>query len=172
MLSSEQATILKHMFLALGITICLVALVWCFPLNWKLGRLETVLLALILPTVSYIIGIGRIASLRFFDESVSNPLIAANNFKLNAFKQYLSNTHEQLFLAVVVYLILSVTLPAQQLYLLLLFSLCFVIGRILFARGYTNGASGRSLGFALTFYSNVLGFILGSVLLVKMIVIN
>lgn len=170
MLSSEQAIILKNMLCALTITMCLVVLAWCFPFNWQLNRFETVLLALILPTFSYIIGIGRIASLRFFDDSVSNPLVAANNLRLNAFKQYLSNTHEQLFLALIVYLILSVTLPLPQLYLLLLFSLCFVIGRILFARGYMHGASGRSLGFALTFYSNVLGFILGVVLLIKAVV--
>lgn len=170
MLSSEQTTILKHMLLALVITLCLVVLTLCFPFDWQLSRFETFLLALILPTFSYIIGIGRIASLRFFDENVSNPLVAANNLRLNAFKQYLSNTHEQLFLALIVYSILSFTLPVQQLYLILLFSLCFGVGRILFACGYTHGASGRSLGFALTFYSNVLGFILGVVLLIKAVI--
>lgn len=170
MLSTEQQIILRHMLIAVLVVLSLVVFSWYMPLNLPFSRLYVFLLALILPTFSYIIGIGRIAGLRFFDESVSNPLIVTSNDKLNAFKQYLSNTHEQLFLAVVAYVVLSLTLPLPQLYLLLLFSLCFTIGRILFARGYTHGASGRSLGFALTFYSNVIGFVLGVAWLIKAIV--
>ena len=170
MLSTGQQIILRHMLIAVLIVLSLVVFSWYIPLNLPFSRLYIFLLALILPLFSYIIGIVRIAGLRFFDESVSNPLIVTNNEKLNAFKQYLSNTHEQIFLAVVAYVVLSITLPSPQLYLLLLFSLCFTIGRILFARGYTHGASGRSLGFALTFYSNVIGFVLGVAWLIKAIV--
>lgn len=167
MLSIEQNKILKNMILAMFIAILLVILAFTFPIRLQIGRIEYYLLALSLPTLSYIVGIGRIAGLRFFDESVSNPLVMAENIRLNIMKQYLSNTHEQLFLAVIIYLLLSWNLPVDSIYLVLLFSLCFVFGRILFANGYISGASGRSLGFALTFYSNVVGFIIGFVFLVK-----
>lgn len=167
MLSLEQRCILKNMLLALSLVIGVVIAVWQFPLNWQISRVETCLLALILPTCSYVIGIGRIAGLRFLDESLSNPLLASNNLKLNSFKQYLSNTHEQLFLAIIVYFLLSASLPLERIYLVIILSLCFSGGRILFARGYKYGASGRSLGFALTFYSNLVGFILGVVVLIK-----
>lgn len=166
-LSLEQRCIFKNMLLALSLVIGIVIAVWQFPLNWQISRVEICLLALILPTCSYVIGIGRIAVLRFIDESVSNPLLASNNLKLNSFKQYLSNTHEQLFLAIIVYFLLSASLPLERVYLVIILSLCFSGGRILFARGYRCGAAGRSLGFALTFYSNVVGFLLGVVVLIK-----
>ena len=170
MLSREQSKILRSMLLALLTALLVTAVAIVFPVNWQLGRVESYLLALVLPTCSYVIGIGRIASLRFFDESVSNPLLAADNIKLNTLKQYLSNTHEQLFLSVIAYALLSWTLPIEHIYLVFLFSVCFVLGRLLFANGYSSGAGGRSLGFALTFYSNVVGFVIGLVFLLKSII--
>ena len=159
MLSVEQKKILRRMILAMLISLATVLFVWVFPFNWRLNRLSCYFLALVLPTFSYIIGIGRIASLRFFDDSVSNPLLATKNAQLDILKQYLSNTHEQLFLAVIVYALLSWYLPLEHIYLVLLLSCCFTIGRVFFASGYSQGAHGRSLGFALTFYSTIVGFI-------------
>lgn len=170
MLSTEQSKILRSMLLALLTALLVTAVAIVFPFNWQLGRVESYLFALILPTCSYVICIGRIASLRFFDESVSNPLLALDNIKLNTLKQYLSNTHEQLFLAVIAYALLSWTLPIEHIYLVFLFSVCFVLGRLLFANGYSRGAGGRSLGFALTFYSNIVGFVIGLVFLLKNII--
>jgi uncharacterized membrane protein YecN with MAPEG domain len=170
MLSVEQREILRNMLFAMLIALILAVVSILYPLNNHLNRVESYLLALILPTCSYVIGIGRIASLRFFDESVSNPLLAADNIKLNTLKQYLSNTHEQLFLALIAYALLSWTLPIEHIYLVFLFSVCFVLGRLLFANGYSHGAGGRSLGFALTFYSNVIGFVIGLVFLLKNII--
>jgi uncharacterized membrane protein YecN with MAPEG domain len=170
MLSTEQSKIIRSMLLAVLTALLAAAVAIFFPLNWHLGRVESYLLALTLPTCSYVIGIGRIASLRFFDESVSNPLLAADNIKLNTLKQYLSNTHEQLFLAVIAYALLSWSLPIKHIYLVFLFSVCFVLGRLLFANGYSRGAGGRSLGFALTFYSSIVGFVIGLVFLIKSVI--
>lgn len=170
MLSTEQSKIIKSMLLAVLIALLAAVAAIVFPVKWYLGRVESYLLALIFPTCSYVIGIGRIASLRFFDESVSNPLLAADNIKLNTLKQFLSNTHEQLFLAVIAYALLSWSLPIEHIYLVFLFSVCFVLGRLLFANGYSCGAGGRSLGFALTFYSNVVGFVIGLVFLIKSVI--
>ena len=170
MLSVEQSKIIRSMLIALLTALFAAAVAIIFPVNWHLRRIESYLLALVLPSCSYVIGIGRIASLRFFDESVSNPLLATDNIKLNRLKQYLSNTHEQLFLAVIVYALLSWSLAIEHIYLVFLFSVCFVLGRLLFANGYSRGAGGRSLGFALTFYSNLVGFVIGLVFLVKSII--
>lgn len=161
MLSHEQQIIRKNMLTALGIVLSLAFVALFVSYQIIINRTTTLLLALILPTCSYVFGIGRIASLRFFDESVSNPLFAGENLQLNVLKQYLSNTHEQLFLALIVYALLAWSLPLAHTYLTLLLSCCFVLGRILFVRGYKDGAAGRSLGFALTFYSNVIGLVIG-----------
>ena len=169
MLTHEQQIIGKSMLIALVIVLSLALFSLFFSLRLLTDRVDNYLLALILPTCSYVIGIGRIAGLRFFDESLSNPLIAADNLQLNILKQYLSNTHEQLFLALIVYALLTWSLPLEHIYLTLLLSCCFVIGRILFVRGSRDGAAGRSLGFALTFYSNVVGLLIGIVFLLKSI---
>lgn len=170
MLSREQRKILRNMLLAMLIALILVAISAMYPVGWRLSRIQYYFLALILPTCSYVIGIARIASLRFFDESVSNPLIAAENLRLSIMKQYLNNTHEQLFFAVIVYALLSWGLPLEHIYLVLLFSICFIVGRLLFANGYSHGAGARSLGFALTFYSSVVGLVIGLVLLIKSVI--
>lgn len=167
MLSAEQRKILRNMLLAMLLALVLTVIAVICPVSWHLSRVQSYFLALILPTCSYMVGIGRIASLRFFDESVSNPLLAANNLRLNIMKQYLSNTHEQLFFAVIVYALLSWFLPLEHIYLALLLSVCFVVGRLLFISGYSRGAGARSLGFALTFYSSLVGFLVGLVFLSK-----
>lgn len=169
MLTHEQQIIGKNMLIALVIVLSLALFSLFFSVRLLTARVDNYLLALILPTCSYVIGIGRIAGLRFFDEAVSNPLVAADNVQLNILKQYLSNTHEQLFLALIVYALLTWSLPLEHIYLTLLFSCCFVIGRILFVSGYKDGAAGRSLGFALTFYSNIVGLLIGIVFLLKSI---
>ena len=89
MLSREQRKILWNMLLAMLIALVLAVISAMYPVAWHLSRLQNYFLALVLPTCSYVMGIGRIASLRFFDESVSNPLVAADNLRLNIMKQYL-----------------------------------------------------------------------------------
>ena len=76
MLSTGQQIILRHMLIAVLIVLSLVVFSWYIPLNLPFSRLYIFLLALILPIFSYIIGIVRIAGLRFFDESVSNRPIS------------------------------------------------------------------------------------------------
>lgn len=166
-LTLEQKHILKNMLFALLIQIAAILVVYVLPVNCNFRWIEIYLVSLILPVCSYILGIGNIARLRFFDKTLSNPVLCVNSYKLNIMKQYLSNTHEQLFLALISYLFLSISLPTNRLYMVLCFSLFFIIGRICFAKGYVNGASGRSFGFALTFYSNVAAFLVGVGLLIK-----
>ena len=47
-------------------------------------------------------------------------------------------------------------MPASWISVVPVAAVLFVAGRILFARGYSDGAAARSLGFALTFYPSVL----------------
>lgn len=55
-------------------------------------------------------------------------------------------------LAVAAYLIWAAVMPHSWLRAIPVAALLFVTGRMLFARGYQRGASGRAMGFGLTAY--------------------
>ena len=68
----------------------------------------------------------------------------------------LQNTLEQAVLAVLVHLIWAVTMPGDWLPAIPAATTLFVVGRMLFWRGYERGAAARAMGFGLTFYPTVL----------------
>ncbi len=63
---------------------------------------------------------------------------------------------EQMALALPVYAAWVVLAPTHLLAVVPAASSLFLLGRVLFFYGYARGASGRALGFALTFYPTVL----------------
>lgn len=67
----------------------------------------------------------------------------------------LQNTLEQTVLALSVHLIWASTMPRNWQAAVPVKACLFAIGRILFWRGYKDGAPARALGFALTFYPSV-----------------
>ena len=73
----------------------------------------------------------------------------------------LQNTSEQTLLAVASHLIVTASL-AHPAPLIDALAVTFAFGRFLFWFGYARGASGRALGFALTFYPSVAALLVAS----------
>lgn len=161
----EQKAIFIRVIIGAFLTIIVLILPFVCPVFLPLSSVQLFFLSLLIPTLMYCLGIIRVANLRFLDEKVTNPILQHNTEKLIIYRQYLQNTLEQLVLALITYATLCFVLPLGSLYLILLLSLLFGIGRILFMLGYAKGGSGRAFGFALTFYPNILGFLLGVIIL-------
>ena len=51
-------------------------------------------------------------------------------------------------------------------------AILFLIGRILFSRGYERGAAARAIGFGLTFYPSVLMIAAAAINLVRHLVVG
>lgn len=68
----------------------------------------------------------------------------------------LQNTLEQIVLLIIVYLLVIIYFPDDRLILIPISSILFFIGRILFFIGYNYGATGRAVGFVLTFLPTIL----------------
>lgn len=78
---------------------------------------------------------------------------------------FLDNTIEQAVIAVGLYLALSTLVSGAWLSLIPVGVLFFLVGRVLFLRGYPKGVEGRALGMTLTMMPTVLGYVLVLVLL-------
>ena len=112
------------------------------------------------PSLSLAIAIGVVANRRFFSApDIDGAGLTTESAALRVPRAVLANTLEQAALAVPIYAALAMALPPGQLAFPILLSAVFVIGRILFALGYSRGAAARSLGFTLTFYPSVAGLI-------------
>jgi hypothetical protein len=73
---------------------------------------------------------------------------------------FLQNTLEQAVAAVVLYLALATLLAGDLLVVIPVLAAFFVIGRVLFLRGYAKGAEGRALGMVMTMLPTLLGYVL------------
>ena len=78
---------------------------------------------------------------------------------------FLQNTLEQAVIAVGMYLALASLATGALLALIPLAVAFFLLGRVLFYRGYARGVEGRAPGVALTMLPTVLGYLLVLVLL-------
>lgn len=87
--------------------------------------------------------------------------------KLQAIVQ---NNHEQTSLAVMSHMVFAMIAPPSWLILIPIAVVQVLIGRILFWRRYAKGASARSLGFALSFYSSVAMLIVSGAILLGSII--
>lgn len=123
-------------------------------------RLLVFATALIGPLVSLVIAVGLVANRRFFSpddiDAAATPNPESHGIRL--LRAILSNTVEQAVLAIGVYAMLAVLLPAGLLALPITLAAAFMKGRLAFALGYRFGAPARALGFGLTFYPSVAGF--------------
>lgn len=79
---------------------------------------------------------------------------------------FLQNTLEQAVLAVGIYLALATLLSGAWLSLIVVAVVMFAFGRVLFLRGYSQGASGRALGMSLTMIPSIMGYILAIILMI------
>lgn len=103
------------------------------------------------------ISIGLLAKHRFFTpEDIDGGGRSPGTARAHVLQSTLQNTLEQAVLALGVHSAWAVAMPAAWLGAVPAAVALFVIGRVLFWRGYGKGAAARSFGFALTFYPSVL----------------
>ena len=121
------------------------------------GRLTLLASSLLLPGLTLMLCIGRIANHRFFTPAdIDGSALTEGTPTARLLQSLLQNTLEQVVLALIAYVGASLLLPFNFLSLIPAAALMFLVGRILFIRGYAHGAESRAYGFALTFYSTVL----------------
>ncbi|MEH6452241.1 MAG: MAPEG family protein [Psychromonas sp.] len=165
-LSKKQSGVLKGMAAAMLTSIIVILLAITFdPLNYSLisqssERLTVLGISLILPTLFLIASIGRLAKFRFFspEDIDGSGLTSATNEAL-ILQSLLQNTLEQFVITFAVYTAWALLMPSAWLSVVPLCSVLFAMGRIAFFKGYSGGAPARAFGFALTFYSTVLMFL-------------
>lgn len=105
--------------------------------------------------------IAGIARKRFFQaETIGGAAYDAPGNDIGVDKAILQNTLEQVVLAVAAYNGLAAVAPGLAPVLLPALVILFLLGRLLFVRGYRKGAGHRALGFGLTFYPTVAAYVL------------
>lgn len=156
-LGKAQRGVLAGMFAGLGVTLLLLAATaWGVESGSGTSRLEWLALASILPALSLAIAIARLARHRFFTPAdFDGSALTAGTDGARLLQSLLQNTLEQLALALPVYVAWAVLAPMEWLPTLPVSAGLFLLGRLLFFRGYAHGAAARSFGFALTFYPTI-----------------
>jgi hypothetical protein len=123
------------------------------PVDTPDARLAWALQWALLPILTLMVAIARVANHRFYTpEDIDGAGLTNGTPQARLQRAILQNTLEQAVLAVAAYAIWSVVVPYSWLPSIAVAALYFVAGRVLFARGYTRGAAGRATGFGLTAY--------------------
>lgn len=114
--------------------------------------------ACILPVLACLaVAIGAAAAFRFGSPAdIGGAALTEGTPGMRLRAGFLANTHEQVSVAVPVYLAAAMMLPERWLGTVAAASILFVAGRVGFARGYRGGAAKRAFGFAVGFYPTVL----------------
>lgn len=124
------------------------------------GRLRLIAMLVIVPGIFVAYCVARLAAQRFFNSQDMDCLPGTTQSEqASTHQRILQNTLEQSFLAICAYLSWAMLASPASLSVLPAAAFLFAIGRMLFIVGYRRGATGRSLGFALTFYPTVLLFV-------------
>jgi hypothetical protein len=172
-LSEKQKGVVRGVIPAALITVtALCGLPWFMPVGLlphdePAARLAWALQWALLPMLALMISIMRVANYRFASPAdIDGSGLTAGTDRVLVLRAILQNTLEQGVLAVVAYCIWSVTMPLRWLGAIPAAALLFVIGRVLFARGYERGAAGRATGFGLTAYTTFALLITSAVALV------
>ncbi|WP_156680363.1 MAPEG family protein [Sphingomonas profundi] len=159
----EQRGVAVAMAIALGITI--VALGLAATLDRGAAqvpfalRLRSALRADLLVIGWLAATIANVARLRFLSErDIAGSAGEAGSDEVRRAGAILQNTLEQVVPAVCAHMIVAATFARPEPLVWTMAGL-FAIGRLLFWAGYRRGATGRALGFGLTFYPSVAGLI-------------
>ena len=109
------------------------------------------------PLAGLALGIGALARHRFFSaKDIDGSGLTAGTARARVLDAILRNTLEQSVLALGAYWAWAILAPPAWGGSAVAAAALFVVGRILFARGYAEGAGARAFGFALTFYPSAL----------------
>lgn len=135
--------------------------VWAVALVWGPQRLDLPFLppqlalpgAFILPGLVMVLMVGRLAQRRFFDDQTIDGADFAPGGPAWVDQRVLSNTTEQLILALVIWPFVALTLGGG---VVLALGFGFAVARLLFWIGYHLAPPLRGFGFAATFYPTAL----------------
>jgi MAPEG family len=120
------------------------------------SRLKLAALATLAPTTALFVCIARLAKHRFSTpQDIQGSALPNGTDRARLLQALLQNTLEQAVLAVPVYFCAALIYPKTLLPLVVCSAALFVVGRLLFFRGYAGGATSRAAGFGLTFYPSV-----------------
>jgi uncharacterized membrane protein YecN with MAPEG domain len=102
------------------------------------------------------VNIGLLARHRFFTpDDIDGGGLTKGTPQAHLLQSTLQNTLEQTVLAMSAHSIWGAAMPETWQPAVPAAAVLFVVGRILFWRGYQRGAPSRALGFGLTFYPTV-----------------
>ena len=105
------------------------------------------------PGLVTLLMIGRLAQRRFFDDTIIDGQDFIQNSRAWIDQRVLSNTIEQLVLALLIWPFVALTLGGG---VVLAMGFAFAIARLLFWLGYHISPPLRGFGFAATFYPTIL----------------
>jgi MAPEG family len=158
-LTDKQVGVLKGMGTGLTITVISISLAIfgvLEPLLPAVNRDAAAMQALrwdALVVGCLAINIAMIARHRFFTpDDIDGGGLSAGTPTVHLLQSILQNTLEQTVLALGVHAVWASVMPQAWQAAVPIGSTLFVVGRILFWRGYARGAPSRALGFTLTFY--------------------
>lgn len=129
-------------------------------------RLAFAAQASILVLLCVVVAIGMVSTARRFSpEDIGGSAARAPSKRIAIYVAFLQNTLEQSVIAVGLYFALATLLSGPWLSLIVVGVIFFLIGRVLFFRGYSRGVEGRALGMTLTMMPTVIGYLLVLVLM-------
>ncbi len=106
-----------------------------------------------------LVAVGIVSTLRRFSpEDISGSAAGPPSERLAIPVAFLQNTLEQAVLAAGFYLAFATLVQGVWLSVLVVSALFFVVGRILFLRGYAAGVEGRAFGMTLTMMPVIIGY--------------
>jgi len=158
-LADKQKGVVRNVIPAAVLTVvglCGVSLLLpmsMLPVDEPGARLAWVLKWALLPVLTLMISIMRVANFRFSSpEDIDGSGLTDGTPQARVLRAILQNTLEQVVLAVAAYAIWAAVMPYAWLRVVPVAAVLLVAGRVLFARGYARGAPGRATGFGLTAY--------------------
>jgi hypothetical protein len=120
------------------------------------SRLQLAAVAALTPASALFVCIARLAKHRFSTpQDIQGSALTEGTERARLLQALLQNTLEQTVLAIPAYSAAALVFPARLLPLVAAAAALFLIGRVLFFRGYARGAPFRAIGFGLTFYPSV-----------------
>lgn len=140
------------MLTLIAYSIALLVLASSFPLGISAALKWMALLPLAL-----LWAIATLAKHRFFTaDDINGSGLTTGTVRAKLLQSILQNTLEQTVLCVIANLAWIANAPHHLLIASPVSIILFIVGRVLFPKGYAAGAGSRALGFALSFYPSVL----------------
>ena len=160
MLTDKQVGVLKGMAAGLAITAASLSLATIGVLEPLVPAPDAALMSALkwdtLIVVCLTLNIAVLARHRFFTpDDIDGGGLSKGTPTAQLLQSILQNTLEQTVLALGVHAIWASTMPQTWQPAVPAAAAMFVVGRIMFWRGYSKGATARAFGFALTFYPSV-----------------